>query len=218
MALDFSAFADGDVLIQYSSQGDPNASGWKVADLSDGGKAVCLPAGIRCIIITEGKETDGRLLWRGLFEPQGQTNAPGALAFVLEGETAVNIAISSVTGDALLVQCTGIASPEEYTVRIAFRQGEREVLSAEIGLESAFSFADAYSVRYARQNQTFPEEEWDTLEVALCYHGIVADSDMRIVSFATPTPVPTPVATPTPTLAPTPVATPTTSLDPTPVA
>ena len=71
----------------------------------------------------------------------------------------MNIAISSVTGDALLVQCTGIASPEEYTVRIAFRQGEREVLSAEIGLESAFSFADAYSVRYARQNQTFPEEE-----------------------------------------------------------
>ena len=51
VALDFSAFADGDVLIQYSSQGDPNASGWKVADLSDGGKAVCLPAGIRCIII-----------------------------------------------------------------------------------------------------------------------------------------------------------------------
>lgn len=43
VALDFSAFADGDVLIQYSSQGDPNASGWKVADLSDGGKAVCLP-------------------------------------------------------------------------------------------------------------------------------------------------------------------------------
>ena len=212
VALDFSAFADGDVLIQYSSQGDPNASGWKVADLSDGGKAVCLPAGIRCIIITEGKETDGRLLWRGLFEPQGQTNAPGALAFVLEGETAVNIAISSVTGDALLVQCTGIASPEEYTVRIAFRQGEREVLSAEIGLESAFSFADAYSVRYARQNQPFPEEEWDTLEVALCYHGIVADSDVRIVSFATSTPM----ATPTPTLAPTPVATPTPTPAPTP--
>ena len=226
VALDFSAFADGDVLIQYSSQGDPNASGWKVADLSDGGKAVCLPAGIRCIIITEGKETDGRLLWRGLFEPQGKTNAPGTLAFVLEGETAVNIAISSVTGDALLVQCTGIASPEEYTVRFAFRQGEREVLSAEVGLESAFSFADAYSVRYARQNQPFPEEEWDTLEVALCYHGIVADSDVRIVSFATSTPVatptptlaPTPVATPTSTLTPTPVATPTTTLVPTPVA